>query len=180
MASPPGHPPSQYEPVGRWAHCSAIVNGKQFTYGGHCGAGGVPTLTAVDIFDFETELWQQTPTSGEPPPGYYWASCTVIGAHVFHFGGGNPESGYYNTFHRLDTINLTWSTLPMTNHHEAPMRKGGAGILVYANLLVISGGRGILPKQHLPGREYVRDPDDEGEGWTNEVHCFHVDSSELC
>ena len=180
MASPPGHPPSQYEPAGRYCHCSAIVYRKKYTYGGYCGAGGVPTLTAVDIFDFETELWQQTPTSGDPPPGYYGASCTVIGAHLFHFGGFNPESGYCNTIHRLDTINLTWSTLPATNPHEAPMRKNGAGIIVYANLLIISGGKGILPKQRLPGREYVPDPEYEGEGWTNEVHCFHVHSSELC
>ena len=180
MASPPGHPPSQYEPVGRWAHCSAIVNGKQYTYGGHFGAGGVPKLTAVDKFDFETELWQQAPTSGDCPQGCYGASCTVIGAHIFHFGGFNSKSGYYNTFHRLDTINLTWSTLPPTNPQEAPMRKYGAGILVYGNLLVISGGRGILPQRRLPGREYVPDPEYEGLGWTNEVHCFHVDSSELC
>ena len=179
MASPPGHPPSQYEPAGRWGHSSAIVYKKKYTYGGHCGAGGVPTLTAVDIFDFETELWQQTPTLGEPPPGYYVASCAVIGAHIFHFGGFNPESGYYNTIHSLDTINLTWSTLPATNPQEAPMCKNSAGILVYANILVIAGGYGDSPDHPHPDK-YVPDPGYEGRGWTNEVHCFHVDSSELC
>ena len=179
MASPPEHPPSQYEPAGRYGHCSASVNGKQYTYGGYCGAGGVPTLTAVDIFDFETELWQQTPTSGEPPPGYWGASCAVIGAHIFHFGGLVLVSGYCNTIHRLDTINLTWSTLPATNPHEAPMRKHSAGILVYANILVIAGGYGDLPDHPHPDK-YVPDPNREGEGWTNEVHCFRVDSSELC
>ena len=64
MASPPGPPPLEYnEPQGRFWHWSAIVDGKQYTYGGHCGAGGSPTLTEVNIFDPTTELWQQTPTS---------------------------------------------------------------------------------------------------------------------
>ena len=176
MASPPA---SQYEPVGRYVHCSAIVDGKQYTYGGDCGAGGVPSLTAVDIFDFETELWQQTPMSGDPPPGYWGASCAVIGAHIFHFGGGNLESGYYNTIHCLDTVNLTWSTLPLTNPQEAPMHKHSAGTLQYTNILVVAGGYGLLPDHPHPDK-YVPDPDREGYGWTNEVHCFHVDSSELC
>ena len=145
MASPPGPPPSQHEPVGRRGHCSAIVDGKQYTYGGHCGVGESPTLTAVNIFDPETELWQETPTSGEPPPGFLLASCCVIGPQIFHFGGSD-RSKRYNTIHCLNTTDLSWSATTSTHTQGAPMPKGDSGILVYANNLVVSGGYGILPK----------------------------------
>ena len=179
MASPLGHHASHhYEPQGRFLHCSAFVDGKQYTYGGHCGAGGSPTLTVVDIFDYETELWQQTPTSGEQPPGYFGASCAVIGAHIFHFGG-RDDSKYYNTIQCLNTTDLSWSAVPAFNDQEAPIPKYSAAMLPYTNILVVAGGYGDLPDHPHPDK-YVSDPDREGEGWTNEVHCFHVDSSELC
>ena len=172
MASPPTQPPSlQYEAAGRWGHYSAIVDGKNYTYGGHCGAGGFPTLTAVDIFDLETELWQQTPTSGEHPQGFVGASCAVIGVHIFHFGG-HDESKDYNSIHCLNTTDLSWSAIPATNAQEAPMSKHGARMLVHENTLVISAGYGVLPDQRLLGREYIPDPDHDGEGWTNELHCY--------
>ena len=179
MSSPPGHPPSQYEPAGRLGHCSAFIHGKQYTYEGHCGAGGVPTLTAVDIFDFVAEKWQQTTTSGDPPPGFHRASCAVIGAQLFHFGGTDTYV-LYNSIHELDTRALRWNSITAINTQEGPRGKLSAGMVsCNEKLLVISGGYTGLP-DHLSGREYVPDPDRKGYGWTNELHCFHVDSSELC
>ena len=178
MASPPGPPPSQHEPVGRWGHCSAIVDGKQYTYGGHCGVGGSPTLTTVNIFDPTTELWQQIPTSGEPPPGFWGPSCCVIGPQLFHFGG-HDGSNLYNTIHSLNMTDLSWSATTSTHTQGAPMCKISSGILVYANNLVVSGGYGVLLELSDPDK-CVPHPESEGRGWTNEVHCFHVDSSELC
>ena len=181
MASPPGPPPLEHsEPQGRYWHCSAIVDGKQYTYGGHCGAGGTPTLTAVHVFNNVTELWQETPTSGEPPPGFCLASWASIGPNIYHFGGLG-SGRYHNTIHQFDTRVLRWNPLTATNTEEAPAAKCNAGMISYREkLLVISGGYVELTDQSVPGREYVPDPDHEGEGWTNEVHCFHVDSSELC
>ena len=178
MASPPGPPPSQHEPQGRFDHWSAIVDGKQYTYGGYCGVGGFPTLTAVNIFDPTTELWQQTLTSGEPPPGFYGASCCVIGPQLFHFGGSDGPNKY-NTIHCLNTTDLSWSATTSTHTQGAPMRKFGSAMLEHANKLVVSGGYGVLPELSDPDK-YVPDPNREGRGYTNEVHCFHVDSSELC
>ena len=178
MASPPGPSPSQHEPQGRFDHWSVIVDGKQYTYGGYCGAGGLPTLTAVEIFDPTTEIWQQTPTSGEPPPGFWGASFCVIGLQLFHFGG-RDGSKRYNTIHSLSMIDLSWSATNSTHMQGAPMCKGGSAMLEHANKLVVSGGYGVLPELPDPDK-YVPDPDRDGIGWTNEVHCFHVDSSELC
>ena len=177
MASPPGHPPSQHEPQGRYWHWSAIVDGKQYTYGGYCGAAGFPTLTTVNIFDPAKELWQQTPTCGEPPPGFWGASCGVIGPQLFHFGGYD-SSNKYNTIHCLNTKDLSWSATTSTHMQEAPMHKFGSAMLEHANKLVVSGGYGVLPELSDPDK-YVPSPNREGSGWTNEVHCFHVDSSEL-
>ena len=177
MASPPGHPPSHYEPQGRYGHCSAIVDGKQYTYGGYCGAGGPPTLMTVNIFDPTTELWQQTPTSGEPPPGFQFASRCVIGLQLYHFGGSDG-SNLYNTIYILNTTDLSWSATTSTHIQEAPMRKFGSAMLEHANKLVVSGGYGVLPELSDPDK-YVPDPARDGNGYTNEVHCFHVDSSEL-
>ena len=182
MASPPGPPPPERnEPQGRYAHWSAIVDGKQYTYGGYCGAGGTPTLTAVHIFNNVTEKWQETPTSGEPPPGFWSPSCASIGPNIYHFGGNDGSGRNHNTIHQFDTRILRWKPVTSTNPKEGPRTKWGAGMISYREkLLVISGGYGELTDQSLPGREYVPDPEDEGEGCTNEVHCFHVDSSELC
>ena len=178
MASPPGPPPSQHEPQGRYGHWSVIVDGKQYTYGGYCGAGGSPTLTAVEIFDPETEVWQQTPTSGEPPSGFWGASCCVIGSQLYHFGGYDSSNVYHN-IHCLNATDLSWSATTPTHTQGAPMCKAGSGVLVYANKLVVSGGYGVLPELSDPDK-YAPNSEYEGRGWTNEVHCFHVDSSELC
>ena len=183
MASPPGPPPLEHnEPQRRWWHCSAIVDGKQYTYRGHCGAGRFPMRTVVHIFNNVTELWQETETSGEPPPGFVGASWASIGPNIYHFGGVGL-GGNYNTIHQFDTRVLRWNQLTATNTEEAPAAKYDAGMLSYhGNLLVISGGKGYPPNKHLPGREYLPDPDAgyEDMGYTNELHCFHVDSSELC
>ena len=179
MASPPGHPPSQHEPVGRWGHCSAIVDGKQYTYGGHYGAGGSPPLSTVEILDLVTEQWQQMPTTGEAPPGHIAASCAAVTTYIYHFGG-RDGSNYYNTIYSLEISKLIWRATPAVNPHEAPMLKCDATMLVYGNTLVISGGVGVLPQNPNPNM-YIPDPDPgyEGHGYTSEVHCFHIDSSEL-
>ena len=182
MASPPGQcPPLQDKCQRRFQHWSAIIDGKQYTYGGNSGAGGFPTLKTVDIFDLEMELWQQTRTSGEPPLGFISASCAVIGTNIFHFGGYDESGRLYNTIHQFDTSVLRWNPVTATNFQEAPGAKFNTGMLSYHdNFLVISGGYGYPHDKCLPGREYVPNPDCECVGWTNELHCFHVLSSELC
>ena len=178
MASPPGDPPSQYEPVGRWGHCSAFIDGKHYTYGGDCGAGGSPPLSTVEILDLVTIKWQQIPTTGEMPPGHRDASCAAVGTYLFHFGGSDRYN-FYNTIHCLEISKLTWRATPADNPQKAPVPKIGARMVVIGNILIISGGYGYLPDHPNPDK-YVPDPGYEGQGYTNEVHCFHVDSSELC
>ena len=178
MASPPGPPPLEHsEPQGRFSHCSTIVDEKQYTYGGDLGADGFPPLSTVEIFDLVTEQWQQMPTTGEAPPGHIAASCAAYGTYLYHFGGHDGHKNY-STIHRLEIRKLVWSETPAVNPLEAPIPKISVGMLVRGSTFVISGGYGDLPEISHPDK-YVPDPDRQGEGWTNEVHCFHVDSSEL-
>ena len=173
------HPPVYYKPQGRYVHCSAIVDGKQYTYGGRYGAGRSPPLSVVEIFHLVTEKWQQMPTTGETPPGHIGASCAMIGAHIFHFGGLDGSGRYYNTIHQFDTKVLRWNPVNTTNPREAPAAKVNSGMISYDdNLLVTSGGY-VQDKRH-PSGEYVPNPKYKGYGWTNKVQCFHVDSSESC
>ena len=152
MASPPGPPPLEHsEPQGRFWHCSAIVDGKQYTYGGYCGTGGLPTLTTVNIFNNETERWQQTPTSGKTPPGFWLASCASIGLNIYHFGGYDVSGGIYNTIHQFDTRVLRWNPVTATNPKEGPITKYNPGMISYREkLLVISGGYGELTRSKSP------------------------------
>ena len=172
------HPSQQYEPQGRFDHCSAIVDGKQYTYGGHFGAGGSPPLSTVEILALVTETWEQMPTTGETPPGHMGGSCIAVGTYIYHFGGRDKDN-FYNTIHCLEISKLIWRATPAVNPHEAPMSKCNAAMLVYENTLVISGGAGLLPQNPNPNK-YIPNPEYEHLGWTNEVHCFHVDLSKLC
>lgn len=144
-------PSLPYEPQGRFDHCSAIINGKQYTYGGNFGAAGSPSLSVVEIFDPLTEKWQQIPTSGQPPPGYIHAACAVIGVCLFHFGGYSM-SRLYNTIHRFDTTDHTWNRVFAANPREAPPAMRYVKMISYDGNLLVTG-------------------------WTSKLHCFNVHSS---
>ena len=180
MATAPPTPPDlHYEPKPRYGHCSALVEGKWITYGGDFGAdGGVADPpTSVDVFDPDKEEWTQTGTSGKPPSGVYGAACVAVGPLLYHIGGSDDDNRY-NTVHCLDTTTMEWRELQPSNPQAAPMKKGGLGGLSYKNKIVTVGGHGVLPINHQPGVEYVPDPKNEGDGWTNEVVCYDTEQSE--
>ena len=176
MATSTGKPnPSlPYEPVGRWGHISAIVEGRNYMMLGHHGAlTRRPPPTVVEVFQDEIPNWQQKPTSGQSPPGLVDSACTAIGSNIYVFRN--------TTIHCLDTKRLIWRKIQASNPSEAPMAKMGAGMVsLTTNILVIVGGFQKRPNHRHPDRHYIPNPKCEGWGWTNELHCFHVDSSELC
>ena len=170
------NPPLPCEPVGRWGHISAIVEGRNYMMLGHHGAlTRRPPPTVVEVFQDEIPNWQQKPTSGQSPPGLVDSACTAIGSNIYVFRD--------TTVHYLDTKRLIWREIQASNPSEAPMAKYGPGMVsLNSNVLVIVAGYGWLPDHHGPDAQYTPHPDPgyEGQGWTNELHCFHVDSSELC
>ena len=135
--------------------------------------------TVVDVFDPATEKWDQITTTGPPPPGFIYASCAVIGLYLYAFAGGDGSS-YFNNMQELNTTNLKWNQLNDANQGEAPMAKGGTAMISYKEKILITiGGVGFLPSHRRSGTEYILDPDSPGHGWTNELLCFDVNSSEF-
>ena len=181
MAASTGQPPSlSYEPVGRWGHISAVIQDRQYTFKGRYGAlaSRLPPKM-VEILDIIPN-WQQKATSGQTPPGTLFAACIAMNSYIYHFGG-RDEKAYYSTIHCLETKRLIWKKILTSNPGEAPMAKCSAGMIALSpNILVVVAGYGKLPDHHRRDVQYTPDPKREGWGWTNELHCFHVDSSEIC
>ena len=180
MATAPHSPPDpRYEPKPRFAHCSALVEGKWIIYGGHFGAdgGSADPPTSVNVFDPDREEWTQMTTSGTQPSGFVSAACVAVGPLLYHIGGVG-EGGCYNTVHCLDTTTMEWRELQPANPQAAPMKKAGLAGISYGNIIVTVGGAGELPTNRHPGVEYVPHPESEGEGWTNEVVCYDTEQSE--
>jgi len=151
---------------------------------GHPGAvtTRAPPPTVVEVFQEEFTNWKQKTTSGQPPPGLVYAACIAIDSYIYHFGGYDGTS-FYNTMHCLDTKRLIWKEISTSNPGEAPMAKHSTGMTALSpTILVVVAGYGKLPVHHSRDAQYTPNPDPgyEGLGWTNELHCFHVDSSELC
>ena len=177
MATGPATAP-HYQPKPRWGHCSALVEDKWISYGGHYGADGfVDPPTSVDMFNIHRETWESVPTSGTPPPGVANAACVAVGHLLYHIGGEDDKQ-YYNSIHCLDTRTKVWTEIHPKNQGAAPMMKSGMGVVSHQHTLVTVGGFGRLPTNPHPDVEYVVDPDREGQGWTNEVVCYDIEQSE--
>ena len=177
--APPSPPDPHYEPKPRYGHCSALVEGKWITYGGHYGADGgiADPPTSVNVFDPDREEWTQMTTSGTPPSGIGYAACIAVGPLLYHIGGLDDDN-LYSTVHCLDTTTKEWRELQPVNPPEAPMKKYGLAGISYGNIIVTVGGNGVLPTNRHPGVEYIPDPKRKGEGWTNEVVCYDTEQSE--
>ena len=178
MATAPSIPP-RYEPKPRWGHCSALVEGKWISYGGHFGADGglADPPTSVDVFDVSNEIWEKVSTTGTPPPGVFGAACTAVGSKLYHFGG-NDGNQNYNVLHCLDTKTKVWSSITPNNPEASPMMKHSMAVTSYKKLVVFIGGYGEIPTNCHQDVHYVDDPDREGGGWTNEVVCYDTEQSE--
>ena len=180
-----GHLPSYYQPQGRWGHCSTVIDGKVFMWGGHCGAAGTPDnhRNVVGIYDPASQRWSQQKTSGPSPPGLFSAACVGISPHMYIFAGFDPDTHKYcNSIHQLDTRTLIWTELKALNPLQAPVRKSGACMVSYSDsLLVTIGGYGVLPENPQPHSDYVADTDEGYErlGWTNELGVFNLTTSKL-
>ena len=101
MATAPPSPP-HYQPKPGWGHCSALVEGKWITYGGHFGADGFAyPPTSIEAYDAKNESWQEMSISGTPPHGVVAAGCAAASNKLWHIGGGDSHD-YYNDIYCLD------------------------------------------------------------------------------
>ena len=156
---------TSYEPLPGRSHAAVAVDNKLHMWGGWRGSKekSRELRKHVEVFDISTELWEQKPTHGTPPPGLWSTAYTVVESSLFVFGGWDGVS-CHNTLFKLDLHSFQWEQVQVSNPSRGPQRKAGCRMVSYGdNQLVIFAG-------------YT----DSGE--TDELHVFGLDKGEysLC
>lgn len=171
------------EPLPRFGHVSAPVEGKFCVWGGHTNhffANRKELVSSLHSFDPLLETWSSDRCSGLPNNGggifpnnghgIFDSACTSAGRY-FYLYGGNDGSRWHSSLHRLDTKSLTWEQLS----NDGPMKKVDCGMVASSNKLVLFGGMGLPSGRTQPGAEFVRSKmSHDGRGWTNELHIFNL------
>ena len=153
---------TSYEPLPRYDHAAVTVDSKLYMWGGFAGFEKSRELTKyIEVFDISTELWEQKPTHGTPPPGLYDTAYTVVGSCLFVFGGYDGVS-YHNSLFKLDMHTYQWKRMRVSNPSSGPQRKRGCGMVSFGdNQLVVFAGS-------------------MGSAWTDELHVFALDKGGYC
>ena len=149
---------TSYEPLPRSGHAAVAVDNKLHMWGGEAVSTKESRELSkrVEVFNISTELWEQKPAHGTPPPGLCNTAYTVVGSCLFVFGGYGGVS-WHNSLFRLDLHNFQWEQVQVSNTSRGPQRKAGCRMVSYGdNQLVIFAG-------------YT------GSGRTNELHVFDID-----
>ena len=168
-----------YEPSPRYLHGAASLRGRCYLWGGRVQdfseSGRRKLASTIEIFDPYLETWKKHPTTGVPPPGLYHGACTSLLDSLYWFGG-QDDSSYYNSLHRLDTTTLEWRELQPLNQAEGPMNKFGCGMVsFFQDQLAVFGGHGIPTGPTQPGARFIENTNlTDGSGWSNELHVFNI------
>ena len=180
---------SRYEPAPRTRHSPLLVGGNLYMWGGlmdgmppvHDSPEKREFLSSVDVFQSDCGDWIRRETSGTPPLGVMGNCCAAVGDSLYYFEGYcGHDKCYHNSVHKLSTSSLQWMMLsPSTSESEAPMRKGGSGMVAFRDgeedILCIVAGYGPTPTHHQPGAQYKTS---RGSDWCNEQHMFSLSTSE--
>ena len=181
MASPALSTVLQYEPTARYAHCTAVVNGRLLMYGGTDSDGKTPDEPPSVVEVFEDGTWKSMLTTGELPEGYAGLTATAVADTLLTFAGVRRKAIFSNKLFALHTVSLEWKELHPVNPDEAPSAKLFSAIIAFGrNMLCNFGGQGPIPTSPYPGAEYVEDDDDRGDGWNNELACYDLSKGVLC
>ena len=167
-----------YEPSPRYLHGAAVVGGRCYLWGGRVqdfsGSGRRKLASTVEIFDPHLETWEEHHTTGVPSLGLYHGACTSLLDSLYWFGG-QDDSSYYSSFHRLDTTTLEWRELQPLDQADGPMRKVGCGMVSFLqDKLAIFGGYGIPTGPTQPQTMFTKNTDTDGRGWSNKLHVFNI------
>ena len=150
---------TSYEPLPRCSHAAVAVDSKLHMWGGEGGSQEVK----LEVFDISTELWEQKPTHGTPPPGLWNTAYAVVGSCLFVFGGWDGVS-HHNSLFKLDLHTFQWEQVRVSNPSSGPQRKSGSRMVSYGdNQLVVFAGS-------------------TGSDYTDELHVFDLNKGEcsLC
>ena len=151
---------TSYEPLPRADHAAVAVDNKLHMWGGWGRSKkSQKLLQKLEVFDISTELWEQKPTHGTPPPGLSGTAYAVVGSCLFVFGGYDGMSRH-NSLFKLDLHTFQWEQVRVSNPSSGPQRKNGSGVVSYGDnqLVVFAGWTDRL--------------------WTDELHVFDLNKGE--
>ena len=164
---------SPYEPDARRAPFSAVARGELHVWGGRTSnySSKINDYTSLQVYSQVEEIWRQITCSGDCPIRLFHGASTQNGQDIYTYGG-QDESSYFGSLHKLDTLTSQWSKL--TGHSlDGPIRKSACGIVSYHNQLILFGGFGALTHPTQTGSVCVY-YGKSGNGWTNELHSFDL------
>ena len=148
---------TSYEPLPRHDHAAVAVDNKLHMWAGWAGYGWCGSKEKsrdlskqVEVFDISTEIWEQKPTHGTPPPGLCDTAYTVVGSSLFVFGGYDGVSRH-NTLFKLDLRRFQWEQVQVSNPSSGPQRKNGCRMVSYGDnqLVIFAGYTGSVPLHEL-------------------------------
>ncbi len=123
-----------YQPPTRQAHCSVVVEGVVYTWGGYSDSD----LQTIDVFNGE---YRKVTTTGDGPECVMYSCCAVVGKTIFHWGGregsSRPSS---NDLYCITVGEWEWRKVQVTNPQDAPPPKSGSRMVALGDKLVVVGG----------------------------------------
>ncbi len=120
-------------PLGRSAAASAVVDDKICVVGGgNTFAFNVPGLSAVAIYDPETNQWS---TGADMPTPRVGVAAGAIEGYVYVFGGSNNELVNSNLVHRYGPVKDQWAKVA-----NYPRKVDFASASVHDGMLCVVGG----------------------------------------
>ena len=171
------------EPVARYGATGCTVGDKFYLIGGYLDGyksknhEPVPCVCELDTFDEKTLAWSCRSTREVSPPGVLYATSVVYKGKLYYFGGYDCKARY-NALFCLDLRTFEWEEITAENPEDAPMPKCSCGMVVdEEGNLWIFGGYG-KPVEREGVRSKFQRNDCYERGWTNELHCFNLGTSE--
>ena len=137
--------------------------------------------TSLEEFNSYTESWTKTQCYGRCPRGYRYGAHTTSKDRLFTYGGLDVENAYHGDLRELNAKSLEWSEVSPASVDGGPMKKYGAGMVLFGDgKLALFGGYGVPTGPVQPGSSFVRnDSSNDGSGWTNEFHVFDLHKREF-
>ena len=98
-----------YQPVKRWDHSTVRVGDYLYMWGGyqpdlpevHDNEKKKSMCSVIEVCHLGTGIWEQKPTTGNPPLGVRGYAAATIGREIFYFGGDcNHGNCYHNSLYR--------------------------------------------------------------------------------
>eukprot|EP01063_Lacrimia_lanifica_P042102 TRINITY_DN9_c0_g2_i3.p1 TRINITY_DN9_c0_g2~~TRINITY_DN9_c0_g2_i3.p1 ORF type:complete len:916 (+),score=299.04 TRINITY_DN9_c0_g2_i3:109-2856(+) len=131
-------------PMQRWGHCSAVVGGSLYIFGGMRSTKGDDYEAANDFHEFNVDTHAWCPcfaALGQAPSARHSACMAVHGDSVYVYGGVAANNGLCNDVHEYNTDTQEWVAHEAAAEKPHPPSRGEASMVMHGRRLVVFGGR---------------------------------------